>query len=190
MEYKKFSKYLLIGLILFSVQACNQSGWGDSSIKLKSKTLHVGFNGLITVNKRQIFEDKLVMEKSWLKSALTLMQWQELIRQVDFEKNFILVYSFGKRSNANGKIIMNRVAYTTHPQSKFSSINISVDIGIAYNIADKKDCNSIIDIESFPFIVELVERPKNRLKLDIGGYTNYNFGDDCTSPIAGKPTPE
>ena len=166
---------------MFQVLGCDVNGK-----YLNSKTLHVGFNGLNVASKIQIYEDNKTIENSWLKNALTPNELKQLVGKIDFEKQFILVLSFGKRPNANGKIIINSIRYTTHPQSMFSSIDTNLNIGIA----DRKECNISIDIESFPFIIELVERPKNKLKLDVGSYGAFNFGDGCATPIAGKPTPE
>lgn len=170
--------------IIFS--ALQVYGCFSNGANLNSKTLHIGFNGLNVVSKRNIYEDKSSLENSWLKTALKPEEFNSLSKTVDFKKQFIFVFSFGKRPNANGKIIINNIRYTTHPQSKFSSIDINLNIGIA----DKKECNLMVDVESYPFIVELVDRPENSLKLDVGSYGAFNFGDDCNPPIAGKATPE
>lgn len=185
MEYKKFFKFLLIAITCTSIHACDQSGWGDSSVKLSSKTLYVGFNGLSEGYKKQFYENEKSLESSWLKTALAPNQLKQLISQVDFEKQFVLVYSFGKTFNANGKIIMTGIKYSTDISTKISSIGTSKNIGFF-----EKKCNISIDIESFPFIVELVERPTNKFKLIAGSDANYYFSDGCTPPIAGKPTPE
>lgn len=180
MQTMKLNFALMIMAIL-QVFGCDANG-----THLKSKTIHVGFNGLSKVYTKQLYEDKESIENSWLKAALTSGELTQLIEQVDFKNQFVLVYSFGKRPNANGKIVMNYVRYTTDVKSRISSIDTNISIGIA----DKKDCNINVDVESFPFIIELVDRPKNGFKLVNGSEQNYNFGDDCKTPIAGKPTPQ
>jgi hypothetical protein len=180
MQVMKFNFALMIIAIL-QVFGCDANG-----THLKSKTLHVGFNGLSKVYTKQLYEDKESIENSWLKNALEPEEFRILIEQMDFNKQFVLVFSFGKRPNANGKIIMNYIKHTADVNSKQSNISTNINIGIA----DKKDCNIITDIESYPFIVELVNKPKEDFKLIDGGYAAYNFGDGCKTPISGKPTNE
>ncbi|MGB4811298.1 MAG: hypothetical protein WBP13_02285 [Methylophilaceae bacterium] len=179
-------KYLLIILALFQVVGCNYpDSWGYSnSTQLSSKTLYVGFNGLGEYSKRQFYEDKKSLKNSWLKVALTPSQMTQLIDQVDFEKQFVLVYTLGKRANITGKITMASIRYTSDIQSKTSSVDTMTNIGIA----DYKDCNIRVDITSFPFTVELVERPKDRFKLMAASDAQYNFEDDCKKPVAGEAT--
>jgi hypothetical protein len=178
MQTMKFN-FVLIMMTILQIFGC-----AANSTHLESKTLHVGFNGSIRVNVNTFYENQEAIESSWLKSALTVDELMQLTRHVDFKKQFILVHTFGKRPNANGKIIMNFVRHTTDARSKQSNISTNISIGIA----DYKKCNIPVSIESFPFIVELVNRPKEDFKLVDGGYAAYNFGDGCKTPIEGKPT--
>lgn len=174
--------FLLIILAVLQAFACDTNGKN-----LENKTLYVGFNGLSKVSKMHFFEDKITIQNSWLKYALTAQELTQLINQVNFENQFVLVYSFGKRPNASGKIIMNYVRYTTDIKSKVSSIEANINIGVV----DKIKCNISENVESYPFIIELVERPKESFKLVYGGDTAYNFPDDgCLIPMYGKPTSE
>ena len=108
----------------------------------------------------------------------------QLINKIDFNNEFVLIYSFGQRPNASGKIIMNNVRYTTDNKS-ISSIGVNVSIGVV----DKLKCNISVNVESYPFIVELVKRPSEPFKLVGGSDAAYNFPDDgCSMPKSGIPT--
>lgn len=175
-------KFLMILLTALQAIACE-----STSKNLSSKTLHVGFNGLNKFYTKQLFEDAKSIESSWLKNALTPTELIQIINQVDFKKQFVLVYSFGERPNASGKIIMQNIKHRSDVNSKTSVIDTIIEIGVV----DKEKCNIFLNIQSYPFIIELVQRPKNGFKLINGSEQNYNFPDDgCKTPISGKPTAE
>lgn len=175
-------KLLLIILAAFQALDCDANG-----TDLSSKTLHVGFNGLSEVSKMNFFESKIAVQNSWLKDALTTKELTQMFEQVDFDKQFILIFSVGKRPNLSGKIITNHVKYTVDNQNKQANISTNINIGVV----DYEKCNIPVSIESYPFIVELVERPTEAFKLVYGGYAAYNFPyDGCKNPIAGKSTPQ
>jgi hypothetical protein len=173
-------KFLLILLATCQAFGCDANG-----THLSSKTLHVGFNGLSEVSKMNFFENKIDIQNSWLKNALTSKELNQLLEHVDFDKQFILIFSIGKRPNLSGKIITNHVKYTVDNQNRQANISTNINIGVV----DYEKCNIPVSVESYPFIVELVERPAETFKLVYGGYAVYNFPHDgCKTPIAGKPT--
>ena len=59
-------KFLFILLATLQAFGCDPNG-----THLKSKTLHVGFNGLKESYEIQLFENKNTLQNSWLKNALT-----------------------------------------------------------------------------------------------------------------------
>ena len=171
----KFKCALLI-LTMFQALGCDVNGK-----YLDSNTLHVGFNGLSEGYKIQFFEDRKTIENSWLKNALAPSELSRLIDQVDFKKQFILIYSFGKYYNANGKITMNSIKATSDSRYKITSIATIKKISVQFG----KDCNFGANIESYPFIVESIERPNDGFKLIGGSDGNYQFDGGCTPPYSG-----
>lgn len=184
-------KLIFLLFLVSTLQACNncnsECDYGQTSQGyLESKTLHIGMNGLNAHSKKQLYEDKQALENSWLKVALTPSELTQLVEKVDFKKQFVLVYSVGKRHYVTGKITMDRIRYVSNTKYKTSRIDTIVNIGVA----GSKECNIKVDVVTFPFIVMLIERPKNQYKLSTASDGQYNFPDGCTTLVTSAETPD
>lgn len=180
----KIFSIIMMALLLSGFQM-----WGcNGQINLKNETLYVGFNGVNNYSKKYFYENKESFESSWLKNAMPNTEFVRLVQQVDFSKKFILVYSLGQQFNMSGSLSIS-TNYIPVIQStySYSLIGLNANIGTV----SKKECNIINDVESYPFIVALVERPKEHLKFSSGSHANYYAADDrCKTPISGKVTAE
>lgn len=177
-------KLIMALLTVLQTMACE-----SDTKELSSTTLHTGFNGLNKVSKVNIFENEPSVRASWLKSALTPIELDKAIKKIDFNKQFILIFSIGKRPNASGKITIDPIKYTTDPNAKIISIDTIINIGVV----DYIKCNITASIESYPFIVQVIERPKEKETFLItkGSHGVYNFPDiGCLTPVTGKATEE
>ena len=183
--FKMKIKFLLLAFAAIQATAC------VSSENLKSKTLHIGFNGLDVFNKRQYFVDAKSLENSWLKKALTPNDLSNLVSQVNFENQFVMVYSFGQRVNFTGEINLDYIKNMNKDTHNYKVIDIDTNVSIAG--LDANRCNSVSNTYSYPFFVELVDRPANTKGFEIsnGSYAAFNFpAEGCPTPKSGQPTLE
>jgi hypothetical protein len=172
-------KLLIAALVIFQLYGCE-----SYSRELKFTPLYVGFNGKEAPSGLFIYEEEAAIRKSWLKKALSPDDFDQLIKKVNFKNQFLMEYSFGERSNANGKIIVNSLTY----RPDIPSLNSGVDIDVSIGVTNKELCNKISYVKSYPFIIVAVDRPKQKFKLKQIGDGVYNFPDGCAVPIASKPT--
>ena len=170
---KFFNNYfiLLISLLLVS---CNMN-----AKNLDIKPVHTGFNGSHEFTKMYFYESHIEIANSWMKSSLTPDELAQLLTKVDFKKQVIFVYSFGERMAAAGSLKITELSYISNPESNSAGLSVIAYIGIT----NDKDCTLALK-KSYPFIVLVIERDKNGLKFRQGGYTEYNFRDDCSKSVS------
>ena len=169
-----FLNHYAILLISFLLVSCDMN-----AKNLDIKPVHIGFNGSHEFTKMYFYENNAAIENSWMKSALTSDQISQLMSKVDFKKQLIFVYSFGERMAAAGSIKVTDLKYIPDPESNSAGLSVIAYIGIT----NDKDC-PLATKKSYPFIVLVVDRDKNGLKFRQGGYTEYNFKDDCSKSVS------
>jgi hypothetical protein len=171
MKFFKQYAILLISLLLVS---CNMN-----AKNLDIKPVHIGFNGSHEFTKMYFFENNATIENSWMKSSLTPDELAQLLSKVDFKKQLIFVYSFGERMAAAGSLKITEMNYIPDPKSNSAGLSVIAYIGITSD----KDCALALK-KSYPFVVLVIDRDKNGLKFRQGGYTEYNFKDDCSKSVS------
>jgi hypothetical protein len=116
-------------------------------------------------------EDRLSLDKSWIKSALTEVEFQALRSRVDFDAELLVAIAIGERKSASGSIKIRSVyLYTGVPNWP---LNINAQAGIiGFGCKNR-------DRVSSPFTLLILKKPE-KFQLP-GGYDIQNFEDECPS---------
>jgi hypothetical protein len=97
-----------------------------------------------------------------------------LLQQVDFGYEMLIVHSIGKLTNWTG--VLHVVDVDTEIDA--NSVSISVRIGV-----NAEDCNWP-DSDSYPFVLAVTRKISGPATTI--GYSQGNFGDGCKQPVSGK----
>jgi hypothetical protein len=165
-------KYIIYILIL-----CSLALVGCSLVhpQLQFKNIYIGYNGLkYSKNKVTIFDDKSSIENSWIGSSLSKEELIQLFNKIDFSRQFLLVYLQGEDGDTTGTIFVENLSYTSDSSLRYINVITSVNVGYP----SPKKC-TLPKLISYPFVLAVVERPKNDFKVAGSSYVAYSFEDEC-----------
>lgn len=141
--------------------------------ELSQRQVMTGFNGP-TSQGTFVFRSEAEVRQSWLARALSDQQLESLIARTDFSTQVLVGFSFGKRMNASGQIMISELAYREdHP-----GYTIAARIGVV-----PESCGVTL---SYPFVIGLTEAVPG---AEVRGYSSSNFPDECRPVISGAPAP-
>lgn len=135
--------------------------------------VHVGSNGPVH-SASTVFESRDAVRRSWLASSLTPSELNAILGRMDFGTHILVALSFGRRTNATGKIYFSNIDYN----SVMDTLSIAGMIGV-----QGRDCDEPPS-EAYPFVVAIAPRPSN--VPDYTGYFAQNFPDDCKPAMTGS----
>lgn len=136
------------------------------------KQLYVGFNGPQTPD-TFIFTSADSANSSWLRPAMADHLGQ-VLSQVDFAHQVLIVAAVGTRPTATGKLEIWKVdAYEPFA-------NPYVRIGV-----NGEGC-AMPEGRAFPFVIAVIEKPETKLRAR-SGYDFQNFPDGCKPTLSNDP---
>lgn len=134
------------------------------------KQLYAGFNGPQNPDSFA-FASANMANSSWLKSAMG-DHLEQVLSQVDFDHQVLVVAAVGERPTATGKLEIRKI------DEHDSIFDPYVLIGVNDN-----EC-AMPGGRSFPFVIAVVERPKLPPRAH-GGFDYQNFPDGCKPILSG-----
>ena len=112
------------------------------------KQVYTGFNGS-EKSGAKLFDSESEVRSSGLVAALTPAQLQDVLKQIDFDRQVLLLYSVGKRENATGAVFVTDVYY----DASLNFVSINGVVGVT-----KPDC-TLPWKKSYPFALVAFKRP-------------------------------
>jgi hypothetical protein len=147
--------------------------------EMAERQVAMGFNGPA---KGEIFviSSEADFRKSWLADALTEQQGKELIAKTDFSTQALVIYSFGRRMNASGNILVSKLSY--YQGNSGNSGNSGYSIYTRFGVVPES-CG-VSFAESYPFVVGVTKAGSESRVLSSG---SSNFPDKCGPIVSGQP---
>ena len=139
------------------------------------RQLYTGFNGLLMTG-TTFATNRAEAEKAWWRAAIGEPAFDQLLAKVDFERQMILVHTFGKHGAATGTVHLTDVRHRRDE----NSLSVNVVIGVP-----EEDCG-LTPADSYPFVIAVMSRAE--ALPYVSGYSHSNFGDGCKQPIAASPS--
>jgi hypothetical protein len=151
----------------FVLIACALSvGCHQKSVDFRQ--VYLGANGPKTPQINYV-EDRLSLDKSWIKSTLNEAEFSALRSQIDFDGELLVAIALGERKSASGSIKIRSVYLYTGVAS--FPLNINARAGVL-----GVECKNR-DRVSSPFTLIILKKP---MKFELpGGYHISNFDEGC-----------
>lgn len=163
MEAILLSRTWLVSIACVLLVACHQRS-------VEFRQVHVGGNGPKTFQMNYI-EDRLSLDKSWIKSTLSDTEFSALRSQIDFDSQLLVAIALGERKSASGSVKINSVYLYTGVATL--PLNINVQVGVIGDVCQHRDRVSA------PFTLLILKKPE-KFQLP-GGFDIANFDDGCPS---------
>jgi len=157
------SRTWLVSIACVLLVACHQRS-------VEFRQVHVGGNGPKTFQMNYI-EDRLSLDKSWIKSTLSDTEFGALRSQIDFDSHLLVAIALGERKSASGSVKINSVYLYTGVATL--PLNINVQVGVIGDGCQHRDRVSA------PFTL-LILKKAEKFQLP-GGFDIANFDDGCPS---------
>lgn len=156
-------KTLIALFACVALGACNQRS-------VEFRQVYLGQNGPMAPQVTYV-KDRLFLDKSWIKSALTEAEFHTLRSKVDFDTELLVAIALGERKSASGSIKIRSVyLYTGVPTWP---LNINAQAGVIGSGCKNRDR------VSSPFTLLILKKPE-KFQLP-GGYDIQNFEEGCPS---------
>jgi hypothetical protein len=140
--------------------------------EMAKRQVAVGFNGP-SLSDTYLFRSEVEVRKSWLARVLSRQELNTLLGKADFSKQVLVAYSFGKRTNASGKIVLADLRY------EYQGYTIATRIGVV------PDSCRVRETASYPFVVGVTDAFPN---ARVTGFDTSNFPDKCGPIVSGEPS--
>ena len=111
--------------------------------------LHAGFNGIEKGRGFDVFDSRADALGSWLSGVMSTGDLQDLLEQVDFEQQSVVVMRFSPADSANGKLYIRDIEYRARRQS----MSVSGVVGV-----NEEDCEEP-KARSYPFVIAATPKP-------------------------------
>jgi hypothetical protein len=141
--------------------------------ELSQRQVAVGFNGPPSQG-AHIFRSEAEVRQSWLSVALSGQELEKLISGTDFSTQVLVGFSFGKRMNASGQLMISELGY----HENLGGYTIATRIGVV-----SESCGYSFT-ESYPFVVGIVDAVTGG---EVRGHSSTNFADECRPIVSGEP---
>ena len=141
--------------------------------ELAERQVAMGFNGPASQG-TYIFRSEAEVRQSWLAAALSDQEIATLISKTDFSRQVLVGFSFGRRMNASGQIMISELGY--HESNR--GYTIATRIGVV-----PESCGFSFT-ESYPFVVGVTGAVPD---AEVRGYSSSNFPDKCEPIVSGEP---
>lgn len=135
------------------------------------KQLDTNFNGP-EKGQIELFESLNEVLKSWVSRSYEVGELEDILKQVNFENDVLMVLSIGKMTNHSGRIVLN----TFEKKERGDSYVVGVNVGV---IPSK--CGEATN-ESFPFILATAPRTGD---IKVTSRSRSNFPDKCSVVVSG-----
>ena len=151
------------------------AGCGLIYPSLQFKNVYIGYNSPKDSKvKIGFFENKSTVEKSWIGSVLSKDELIQLFDRIDFNHQFLLAYIHSEDEDTTGSIFIENLSYTSDSSLRYINVITSVNVGYS----SPKEC-TLPKLTSRPFVLAVVEKPKNDFKIGGTSYVEYSFRDEC-----------
>lgn len=141
--------------------------------ELSRRQVATGFNGPASQG-TYVFRSEQEVRQSWLAAALSDQEIQALIARTDFSTQVLVGFSFGRRMNASGKIMISELGY----HESYPGYTIATRIGVV-----PESCG-LSFTESYPFVVGVTGAVP---EAEVRGSSSSNFPDECGPIVSGEP---
>lgn len=138
--------------------------------------LFVGANGRSSTLVERLYSREQA-EESWLSESIG-SGLTDILDQVDFSSQMLVVFSFGEMRSATGNAYLSDIKYRSSRQS----FGVDVRIGV-----QSKGCEYPSQT-AFPFIVAMA--PTIPVDTPSSSYSRQNFSDGCKPSMRGEPAVE
>jgi hypothetical protein len=146
----------------------------EQAPELAQRQVATGFNGPARQG-TYVFRSEPEVRQSWLAAALSDRELETLIARTDFSTQVLVGFSFGRRMNASGAIMILELGY----RESNRGYTISTHIGVV-----PESCG-VSFTESYPFVVGVTEAVP---EAEVRAFGSLNFPDECGPTASGVPT--
>jgi hypothetical protein len=144
--------------------------------EMMTRQVAAGFNGPAEAE-TYLFRSEAELRASWLARALPASDLAALIERTDFNSQWLVAMSIGRRMNASNQIQLSSLDYS----SSFPGYSIAVRVGVV-----PESCG-VSFTASYPFVVGVVNAVPG---AEMRGHSMSNFPAECGAIMSGEPTLE
>jgi len=144
--------------------------------EMMTRQVAAGFNGPAEAG-TYLFRSEAELRASWLARALPAPEFAALIEGTNFDSQWLVAMSIGRRMNASSQIHISGLGYS----SSFPGYSIAVQVGVV-----PESCG-VSFTASYPYVVGVVDAAPG---AEVRGHSMSNFPAECGPIMAGQPTPE
>ncbi|MFZ6781321.1 hypothetical protein ACO0LD_31175 [Undibacterium sp. Ji83W] len=141
---------------------------------VESAHIFTGTNGP-TKPQAYHFESRSQLDNSWVKSALSSSDYEQVLSKIDFRRQILVAVSVGERNSVSENVQLWRIRLL--PVGEDTIVDVSVKVGMV-----SKECRK--DFTSYVFVLGTFEKPKQALSY--GSYDMDNFNAGCVTELSGQ----